>query len=80
MERATRLFVNATSFGGGESLIEARYRWESGRMPPTLVRLSVGLEDIEDLWQDLEQVLDRVGCGLVQHRHSLREKESLEAF
>jgi cystathionine gamma-synthase len=60
VERSTRIFVNATSFGGCESLIEARYRWEAGRMPPTLVRISVGLEDVDDLWADLDQALNAV--------------------
>jgi cystathionine gamma-synthase len=60
VERSTRIFVNSTSFGGCESLIEARYRWEAGRMPPTLVRISVGLEDVDDLWADLDQALNAV--------------------
>jgi cystathionine gamma-synthase len=74
VERATRVFVNATSFGGCESLIEARYRWESGRMPPTLVRLSVGLEHVDDLWEDLEQALDVIGCTGAGLRDGAREE------
>ena len=57
VEQGTHLFVNSTGFGGCESLIEARHRWEAGRMPPSLVRISVGLEDVEDLWDDLAQAL-----------------------
>jgi cystathionine gamma-synthase len=58
VERSTNIFVNSTSFGGCESLIEARYRWEAGRMPLSLVRISVGLEDVDDLWHDLEHALN----------------------
>jgi cystathionine gamma-synthase len=57
---ATRLWVNATSLGGVESTFERRRRWstEPATIPEGLVRLSVGIEDIEDLWADLEQALD----------------------
>jgi cystathionine gamma-synthase len=57
VERATRVIVNATSLGGVESSIETRARWEGARVPGNLLRLSVGLEDAEDLWRDLEQAL-----------------------
>ena len=57
VETSTRVIVNATSLGGVESLIESRYRWEPERVSPGLLRLSVGLEDVEDLWADLEQAL-----------------------
>jgi cystathionine gamma-synthase len=46
-----------TSLGGVTSRIEARARWEGARVPPGLLRLSVGLEDPEGLWTDLEQAL-----------------------
>ena len=59
VETGTKLILNATSLGGTESLIESRARWEGDRVPPGLVRLSVGLEDVEDLWRDLEQALER---------------------
>lgn len=56
---ATRLWVHATSLGGVESLLERRRRWamESPRVPESLVRLSVGIEDPEDLWSDLDRAL-----------------------
>ena len=56
---ATRLWVHATSFGGVESLLERRRRWPSERpiVPDNLVRLSVGLEDVDDLWDDLDAAL-----------------------
>ena len=57
VERSTRLIANATSLGGVESTMESRYRWESDRVPENLLRLSVGLEDVEALWSDLTQAL-----------------------
>jgi cystathionine gamma-synthase len=57
VETSTRVIVNATSLGGVTSLIESRGRWEGDRVPPGLLRLSVGLEDPETLWADLEQAL-----------------------
>jgi cystathionine gamma-synthase len=57
VETSTRVIVNATSLGGVTSLIESRRRWEGERVPPGLLRLSVGLEDPELLWDDLEQAL-----------------------
>jgi cystathionine gamma-synthase len=58
VETSLRLITNATSLGGVESVLEARARWEGDRVPPGLLRLSVGLEPPEDLWQDLEQALE----------------------
>jgi cystathionine gamma-synthase len=57
VETATRLIVNATSLGGVTSTMESRHRWEGDRIPAGLLRLSVGLEDAEALWADLEQAL-----------------------
>jgi cystathionine gamma-synthase len=59
VETSLRLITNATSLGGIHSLLEARARWEGDRVPPGLLRLSVGLEPVEDLWNDLVQALDR---------------------
>src|ERR671936_150102 len=59
VEQATQVITNATSLGGVESLLETRARWEGDRVPPNLLRLSVGLEDVEDLWADLAQALER---------------------
>ncbi|HSK56952.1 MAG TPA: PLP-dependent transferase [Jiangellales bacterium] len=58
-----RLWVHATSLGGVESTLERRRRWpaEPTTVPEGLVRLSVGIEDVEDLWADLSRSLDRVG-------------------
>jgi cystathionine gamma-synthase len=57
VERAVRMIENATSLGAVRSKLESRHRWEGHRIPPGLVRLSVGLEDPELLWADLEQAL-----------------------
>jgi cystathionine gamma-synthase len=55
-----RLWVPATSLGGVESTLERRRRWpsESLQVNESLVRLSVGIEDVDDLWADLAQALD----------------------
>lgn len=57
VERALALIENATSLGGVRTKLEARHRWEGDRIPAGLLRLSVGLEDPDDLWRDLEQAL-----------------------
>jgi cystathionine gamma-synthase len=51
------IFVPATSLGGVESLIERRARWTAESTHPALVRCSIGIEDVEDLWRDLENAL-----------------------
>jgi cystathionine gamma-synthase len=57
VETSLRLIRNATSLGGAESVLESRARWEGDRVPPGLLRLSVGLEDVDELWADLDQAL-----------------------
>ena len=56
---ALRLWVPATSLGGVESSLERRRRFatESLTVPEDLLRLSVGIEDVEDLWRDLDRAL-----------------------
>ncbi len=56
---STELWVHATSLGGVESSLERRRRWpgESTAVPETLLRMSVGVEDVEDLWDDIDQAL-----------------------
>jgi cystathionine gamma-synthase len=60
---AVRLATAGTSLGGVETLIERRGRWagEQG-LPPGLLRMSVGIEDVEDLWRDLDMAL-QVAAG-----------------
>jgi len=57
VETSLRVITNATSLGGVDSVLESRARWEGDRVPPGLLRLSVGLEPVETLWDDLEQAL-----------------------
>ena len=61
LAKSTRVFVPATSLGGVESLIEHRKTVSGEGFPvhPRLLRLSIGIEDAEDLIYDLEQALAR---------------------
>lgn len=54
-----RIFTNATSLGGCESLVEHRASVEgpNPRSPQNLLRVSVGLEDGDDLVADFQQAL-----------------------
>jgi cystathionine gamma-synthase len=63
--KATRLIVHATSLGGIETTMERRARWpdEGDRLPPGLIRLSVGCEHVDDLWDDLVHAL-RIAAAL----------------
>jgi cystathionine gamma-synthase len=56
---SSKIVTNATSLGGVESLWERRRRWpiESASVPESLIRLSVGCEDVEDLWADIDAAL-----------------------
>ena len=53
---SSKLITNATSLGGVESIWERRRRWatESDTIPDNLIRFSVGIENIDDLWADIE--------------------------
>jgi cystathionine gamma-synthase len=62
----TRLFLLAESLGGVESLVEvpavmthASVQGTALEVPDDLVRLSVGIEHIDDLLEDLDQALRR---------------------
>src|SRR5580765_7831832 len=54
VETSTHVIANATSLGGVHSVMETRHRWEGDRVPEGLLRLSVGLENVDELWTDLE--------------------------
>ncbi|KGN36706.1 trans-sulfuration enzyme family protein [Knoellia subterranea] len=56
---ATQIWVHSTSLGGVESQVERRRRQpgEPEAVPENLLRLSVGIEDVEDLWSDLDAAL-----------------------
>jgi cystathionine gamma-synthase len=60
MCNSSRLITNATSLGGVESIWERRRRWatESTLVPENLVRFSVGIENVDDLWADIDQALN----------------------
>jgi cystathionine gamma-synthase len=56
--RATRIIRHATSLGGIETSMERRSAHPGQQhIPPGLIRLSVGCEDLEDLWGDLDAAL-----------------------
>lgn len=59
---ALNVWTPATSLGGVESTIERRRRFttESQTVPENLLRMSVGIEDVEDLWADLAAALDQI--------------------
>lgn len=56
---SSKIITNATSLGGVESLWERRRRWpiESSSVPESLIRISVGCEDVDDLWADIDAAL-----------------------
>ncbi|MFL5966518.1 MAG: trans-sulfuration enzyme family protein [Gaiellaceae bacterium] len=58
VETSLRVITNATSLGGVDSVLESRARWEGDRVPPGLLRLSVGLEPVDELWRDLASAFD----------------------
>ena len=59
---STKIMANATSLGGVETLLERRRRWthENVAVPENLIRISVGIENVEDLWTDLKQALSAI--------------------
>jgi len=59
---SVKLFIQATSLGGVESLIEHRASVEGPdtKTPQNLIRVSVGLENSEDLIEDLNQALNQI--------------------
>ncbi len=65
LTHTTRLWVHATSLGGVESTFERRRRWrtEAPTIDESLVRMSVGIEHVDDLWDDLVQALEQLPEG-----------------
>ena len=57
---ACRLVYQMTSYGGIHTTAERRARWGGDAVPPGFIRLSAGLEDIDDLLSDLAQALERI--------------------
>ena len=83
LAESTRLFQLAVSLGAVESLIEQPASMSHASYDPadrkahgiddSLIRLSVGLEDVDDLWDDLQQAFARCrghACRSTRHRHS----------
>ena len=59
---ALKLWTPATSLGGVESLVERRRRHgnEPDSIPESLLRLSVGIENVDDLYDDLVNALKEI--------------------
>jgi cystathionine gamma-synthase len=59
---SSKIISHATSLGGVESLWERRRRWpnESSSVPENLIRLSVGCEDVDDLWDDIQRAFSAI--------------------
>jgi cystathionine gamma-lyase len=55
-----KLVTEATSFGGVVTTAERRARWGGDAVAEGLVRMSVGLEDVEDLIEDIGRALDGI--------------------
>jgi cystathionine gamma-synthase len=52
--RSVQLIVPATSLGGVETSLERRQKYAGdAQVPPGLIRMSVGIEHIDDIWADL---------------------------
>jgi cystathionine gamma-synthase len=61
--QSVELITYATSLGGVETLMERRRRWpkENSAVPENLIRVSVGIENANDIWADLDQALNATG-------------------
>lgn len=80
---AVRVWRRATSLGGVESLIEHRASMEGAgpSCPDDLLRLSVGIEDPDDLWADLDRALRTVEMFIPDaepHGHPRRSEEGVQ--
>lgn len=61
--RAVRLIVPATSLGGVETTMERRQKYAGdAHVLPGLIRMSVGIEHVDDLWADLSAALGSIGA------------------
>ena len=60
-----RIAVPATSLGGVETTIERRQKYAGdAHVDPGLIRMSVGLEDVDDLWADLSAAINDGSTGV----------------
>lgn len=60
--QSAEVITNTTSLGGIESMWERRRRWatESHKISESLIRFSVGCEDVDDLWEDITNSLGKI--------------------
>ncbi len=73
---ATRLVARATSLGGVESSMERRAKYTGeAHIAAGLIRMSVGIEDVADIWADLEQALES-GRRMAQRVFIPKEKSN----
>jgi cystathionine gamma-lyase len=61
-----KLVTEATSFGGTCTCAERRARWGGDTVPDGFIRLSAGIEDVEDLIEDIAQALDSLPPAAVR--------------
>jgi cystathionine gamma-synthase len=60
--RGVALLVAATSLGGVETTLERRQKYAGdAHVDPGLIRMSVGIEHVDDIWADLDRALDLAG-------------------
>jgi cystathionine gamma-lyase len=57
---SAELVTQATSFGGVTTTAERRARWGGDAVAEGFIRMSVGLEDVEDLIEDIGRALDGI--------------------
>jgi cystathionine gamma-lyase len=62
----SKLITEATSFGGTCTYAERRARWGGDAVPDGFIRMSAGLEHIDDLLEDIAQALDAVQSAAVR--------------
>jgi cystathionine gamma-synthase len=61
---AVQVIIHATSLGGVETTIERRSKLPGQEhLPPGLLRLSVGCEHVDDLWNDLNSAIEQASIG-----------------
>jgi cystathionine gamma-lyase len=61
--RSCKLVYEATSYGSVHTSAERRARWGGDAVPEGFIRLSAGIEDINDLLEDLSQALDKASTS-----------------
>ncbi len=55
-----KMITDATSFGGTHTIAERRKRWGTDDIPDGTIRLSAGIEHIDDILRDIDQALDKL--------------------